>query len=114
MSAPLQKRPKCCITASYVTGQFRTHAPQQTTSLFDHFVGACRTVTQESLPRGGLSEIGRCWCFRSGCDRVSVLPPPAPSKQTHRAEASGEERESGWEWRQRYSAAPNRLAQDRG
>ena len=30
-----------------------------------------------------------------GCDSSSVLPLPAPAKQTQRAEAGGEERESG-------------------
>jgi hypothetical protein len=35
--------------------------------------------------------------FGSGGCESSVLPLPAPAKQTHHAEATSEEREGGWE-----------------
>jgi hypothetical protein len=40
MSAMPQYRPNSAAQRNGAMGQFRTHAPQQKTSLFDHVVGA--------------------------------------------------------------------------
>jgi hypothetical protein len=44
---------------------------------------------KERPPRGGLSENEQMSGL--GCCECSVLPLPAPAKQTHRAKAGGEE-----------------------